>query len=94
MSELEWFSKSQIKPKKRLSQNFLIDENVAKKIIKLIQGQLADQIIEIGPGIGVLTELMLKENYRVKGYNCDFVASLGSVNSLKSFGENCRLIYY
>ena len=37
---------------------------------------------------------MIKENYKVKGYDCDFVASLGSVNSLKSFGENCRLIYY
>ncbi len=71
MSELEWFSKSQIKPKKRLSQNFLIDENVAMKIIKLIQGQLADQIIEIGPGLGVLTELMLKENYRVRAIEID-----------------------
>lgn len=44
--------------------------------------------------ISLVYNEMIKENYRVKGYNCDFVASLGSVNSLKSFGENCRLIYY
>ena len=29
MSEADWISKSSIKPKKRLSQNFLIDQNIA-----------------------------------------------------------------
>ena len=60
MTEAEWLTKSSIKPKKRLGQNFLIDQNIAKKITKLIQGQLADKVLEIGPGAGVLTELMLK----------------------------------
>ncbi len=79
MSEAEWLSKSLIKPKKRLSQNFLIDQNIAKKIIKLVQGQLADQIIEIGPGLGILTELMLQEQYRVRAIEID-EDLLGSLN--------------
>jgi hypothetical protein len=44
--------------------------------------------------ISLVYNEMIKENYKVKGYNCELVASLGSVNSLKSFGENCRLINY
>ena len=71
MSEAEWLTKSSIKPKKRLGQNFLIDQNIAKKITKLIQGQLADKVLEIGPGAGVLTELMLKEQYRVRAIEID-----------------------
>ena len=71
MSEAEWLSQSLIKPKKRLGQNFLIDQNIAKKIIRLIQGQLADQVLEIGPGVGALTEPMLKEQYRVRAIEID-----------------------
>ena len=37
---------------------------------------------------------MIKRNYNIKGYDCDFIVSLGSVNSIKSFEENCRLINY
>ena len=52
MSEVFWINKLNIKPKKNLGQNFLIDTNISRKITKLVQGQLADPIIEIGPGTG------------------------------------------
>ncbi len=42
-------------PTKRLGQNFLVDEGVLKKIIETSEPQLTDLIIEIGPGLGVLT---------------------------------------
>ena len=48
MSEVYWINKLNIKPKKNLGQNFLIDTNISRKITKLVQGQLADPIIEIG----------------------------------------------
>lgn len=44
--------------------------------------------------ISLVYNEMIKQNYNIKGYDCEFVASLGSVNSLKSFAENCRLINY
>tara|TARA_B100001540_G_C15803051_1_gene640766 strand:- start:1700 stop:2437 length:738 start_codon:yes stop_codon:yes gene_type:complete len=44
--------------------------------------------------ISLVYNEMIKKKYKVKGYNCEFVASLGSVNSIKSFYENCRLIKY
>ena len=50
-----------IKPKKSLGQNFLIDQNILKKIVSLIK--LKDKsILEIGPGTGNLTSYILKNN--------------------------------
>jgi 16S rRNA (adenine1518-N6/adenine1519-N6)-dimethyltransferase len=46
-------------PKKGLSQNFLIDSNVVKKIIQTADIQKNDIVLEIGPGPGALTALLL-----------------------------------
>ena len=43
------------KPKKSLGQNFLIDKNIIKNIISIINPSKNDFIIEIGPGKGALT---------------------------------------
>ena len=37
---------------------------------------------------------MIKKKYKIKSYDCEYIASLGSQNSIKSFYENCRLIKY
>ena len=47
--------------KKSLGQNFLIDKNIIKKIVNLVDIKNKD-IIEIGPGKGALTEEILKKN--------------------------------
>ena len=47
-------------PKKSLSQNFLIDGNIVKKIVALGSVQKGDSVLEIGPGPGVLTEELLE----------------------------------
>lgn len=44
-----------IKPSKRLGQNFLIDDSVLKKIIEAAELFSDDTILEIGPGLGILT---------------------------------------
>ena len=49
-----------IKAKKSLGQNFLIDKNIADKIISKIE-ITNNNIIEIGPGLGALTEKILKK---------------------------------
>jgi 16S rRNA (adenine1518-N6/adenine1519-N6)-dimethyltransferase len=52
------------KPKKFLGQNFLVDENIAKKIVSSLEINPGDIVIEIGPGQGVLTKYIsaLTEN--------------------------------
>lgn len=50
-----------IQPSKRLGQNFLIDKAVIKKIIKEARLKTKDIVLEIGPGIGTLTQDLSKE---------------------------------
>ncbi len=50
----------QFKASKSLGQNFLFDQNVIKKIIKLSNISPKDTILEIGPGTGYLTKELAK----------------------------------
>ena len=47
------------KPKKSLGQNFLIDKNIIKKIIKIGNVNKDKEVMEIGPGYGNLTESII-----------------------------------
>jgi 16S rRNA (adenine1518-N6/adenine1519-N6)-dimethyltransferase len=50
-----------IRPSKRFGQNFLIDQNIKNKIIDSIQLKKEDAVLEIGPGLGALTEDLHKK---------------------------------
>jgi 16S rRNA (adenine1518-N6/adenine1519-N6)-dimethyltransferase len=47
------------KPRKRFGQNFLHDKMVIQRIVNSINPRQGDHIVEIGPGEGALTELVL-----------------------------------
>jgi 16S rRNA (adenine1518-N6/adenine1519-N6)-dimethyltransferase len=54
-----------VKAKKNLGQHFLKDKNIAAKIVDSLQQSQIRDVLEIGPGMGVLTRFLLqKENYR------------------------------
>lgn len=44
------------KAKKSLSQNFLVDPNLQRKIVEALEPGSNDRVLEIGPGTGALTE--------------------------------------
>ena len=48
-----------VKPKKSLGQHFLTDKNIARKIVGALTFPNHTPILEIGPGTGVLTRLLL-----------------------------------
>jgi len=50
-----------INPNKKFGQNFLIDKNVVNKIISFSELSNDDIILEIGPGLGALTEELVKK---------------------------------
>jgi len=52
----------QIKPKKSLGQNFLVDKNILKKISDSVKIDNNSIILEIGPGTGNLTDFIIKKN--------------------------------
>lgn len=50
-----------VRPKKQLGQHFLNDKKVASKIVESLKADKSNFIIEVGPGMGVLTgELLAK----------------------------------
>lgn len=57
--------------KKSLGQNFLTDINVLKKIVAAAEVSEADDVIEIGPGIGALTEQLAKSAHQVLALEID-----------------------
>jgi 16S rRNA (adenine1518-N6/adenine1519-N6)-dimethyltransferase len=51
-----------VKAKKYLGQHFLNDETIAEKIADSLSFEGYDHVLEIGPGMGVLTKYLLKRN--------------------------------
>jgi len=45
-----------LKPTKKLGQNFVVDANTCRKIVKLAEVVEGDIALEIGPGLGSLTK--------------------------------------
>jgi len=47
-------------PRKRFGQHFLVDRTVVASIVEAISPQAGDHLVEIGPGLGALTEPLLQ----------------------------------
>jgi 16S rRNA (adenine1518-N6/adenine1519-N6)-dimethyltransferase len=58
-------------PKKRLSQNFLIDDNLSRKIVDSCAFSQGDTVLEIGCGQGAITKHILKKKVRLYGVEYD-----------------------
>lgn len=54
---------NKIRPKKNLGQHFLKDGNIAARIVDSLTGEGYKSVLEIGPGTGILTELILKRGF-------------------------------
>lgn len=58
-----------VKPKKFLGQHFLKDLQVAQDIADTVDACPALPVLEVGPGMGVLTQYLLKKSVRSKSWN-------------------------
>jgi 16S rRNA (adenine1518-N6/adenine1519-N6)-dimethyltransferase len=61
----------QIRPKKSLGQNFLHDANVLRRIATAAEVEAGDEVLEIGPGLGALTEVLAEVAARVVAVELD-----------------------
>ena len=90
----EILKKYDIQARKNYGQNFLIDENILRKIVSTSEITKDDGVIEIGPGIGALTEVLLISAKRVLAYEIDKRLSnvieneLGHYSNLKIKNED------
>jgi 16S rRNA (adenine1518-N6/adenine1519-N6)-dimethyltransferase len=60
-----------VRAKKHLGQHFLTDENIALKIADTLVGKNYNQVLEIGPGMGVLTKYLLKKDFETSVIEID-----------------------
>lgn len=67
----EILNKYDLQAKKRFGQNFLIDSNIVSKIVNTANIDENTIVIEIGPGIGAMTELLAKAAKRVICFEID-----------------------
>jgi len=54
-----------LSPRKALGQNFLVDQNLIRKIVDAAAVQPGETVLEIGPGTGTMTEELLDRGARV-----------------------------
>ena len=55
-----------VRPKKALGQHFLTDLSIARRIAATLDDYRGLPVIEVGPGMGVLTRFLLEEGHDVK----------------------------
>ncbi len=59
----KYIAMDSVRPKKKLGQHFLKDENIARKIVESMRLEQEEQLVlEIGPGTGVLTKYLLEKD--------------------------------
>ena len=58
-------------PRKRFGQNFLIDDGIIAGIISVIMPRRGDNLVEIGPGLGALTDPLLTRLDRLQVVEID-----------------------
>lgn len=56
---------------KKLGQNFLIDENIVRRIVAAAELSAADTVLEVGPGIGTLTQGLAESGASVVAVELD-----------------------
>ena len=61
----------QVRAKKHLGQHFLTDLNIAKQIADTVDAFPDIPVLEIGPGMGVLTQFLAQKNRKIKAVEID-----------------------
>ncbi|MBQ7705296.1 MAG: 16S rRNA (adenine(1518)-N(6)/adenine(1519)-N(6))-dimethyltransferase RsmA [Selenomonadaceae bacterium] len=80
-----------LRASKKLGQNFLIDSSVVQKIVDAAEISAGDEVLEIGPGIGTLTQGLLEAGAKVTAVELDKKLPAVLEKTLAGY-ENFKLI--
>ncbi len=82
-----------VAPTKKLGQNFVIDANTVRKIVRLARVEAGDRVIEIGPGLGSLTLGLTEAGAEVTAVEIDrrLAAELSNTVAAMQPGAESRL---
>lgn len=68
---IRYLKKNRLYSLKKLGQNFLIDQDILMKIVKIADVKKGDKVVEIGPGLGILTSELLSYGAKVTAIEID-----------------------
>jgi 16S rRNA (adenine1518-N6/adenine1519-N6)-dimethyltransferase len=57
--------------RKKYGQNFLINPGIRQALVEALDAQTGEQVWEIGPGLGAMTELLLKKGAIIRAFEID-----------------------
>lgn len=77
---------------KKLGQNFLIDENVVRQIVEAAELREADTVLEVGPGIGTLTQGLAESKAKVVAVELDTRLLPVLATTLEGY-DNVRVVH-
>ena len=77
---------------KTLGQNFLIDENVVRQIVEAAELSEADTVLEVGPGIGTLTQGLAESKAQVVAVELDTRLLPVLATTLEGY-DNVRVVH-
>ena len=77
---------------KKLGQNFLIDENVVRQIVEAAELSEADTVLEVGPGIGTLTQGLAESKASVVAVELDTRLLPVLATTLEGY-DNVRVVH-
>ena len=77
---------------KKLGQNFLIDENVVRQIVAAAELSEADTVLEVGPGIGTLTQGLAESKAKVVAVELDTRLLPVLATTLEGY-DNVRVVH-
>ncbi|ADU50210.1 dimethyladenosine transferase [Thermaerobacter marianensis DSM 12885] len=66
-----WLEQYGVRPSRRLGQNFLVDDHWAERIVGAVEPGPDDVVLEVGPGLGALTERLVRRAGRVVAVEVD-----------------------
>ena len=88
-------SELDLRPTKKLGQNFVIDPNTIRKIVAAANLEASDKVVEIGPGLGSLTLGLLEKVDQLVAIEFDEKLANRLVDTLKQKApdKSCRIIH-
>jgi 16S rRNA (adenine1518-N6/adenine1519-N6)-dimethyltransferase len=88
-------SELDLRPTKKLGQNFVIDPNTIRKIVAAAQLSATDKVVEIGPGLGSLTLGLLEKVDQLIAIEFDQKLASKLISTLKQKApeKSCQIIH-
>jgi 16S rRNA (adenine1518-N6/adenine1519-N6)-dimethyltransferase len=88
-----------IQPSKAKGQNFLVDRNMLEAMVKSMNLQKDELVLEVGPGTGVLTRIMIEAGCKLTSVETDkklfkyLTENVINPNFNLVYGDACRVDY-